>query len=194
MEPDDRELVERFRKGDQEAARALYERYARRMLRNVQLRLRFVVNRGAYDSEGILQDGFRSFFSAVGKPEFDSTRWVIAGLLGRIIFWKCMLALRRPRPIGVDPENLALIIEGAIECSKRADSAQVVAAQCDELVHLLQGEMTQLERRILSIYLDEEDQRSLDEIGETCGCSVTTVRATMKTFEAALRRQLKQQE
>ncbi|QDU45198.1 RNA polymerase sigma factor RpoE [Symmachiella dynata] len=189
----DRELVERFRGGDQNAAAELHERYVRQMLQKVRRRLMNSHNRATYDSSGIVQEGFRSFFSAVGKPEFDPPQWNIAGLLGRIVFCKTMVGFRRQnKVISVAPESLAMIVEAAIDLAGQPEQEQLVGVCLQEAINGC--DLEEFERSILVIYLDEDDDRTCDEIAEACRCSIATVRATIKRFESLLAQRLEAEE
>jgi len=69
-EPSDRELLERFRKGEQLAATALYLRYAPRLLALAESR-RSPGLAHRLDSEDIVQSVFRRFFRRARKGSYE---------------------------------------------------------------------------------------------------------------------------
>jgi RNA polymerase sigma-70 factor (ECF subfamily) len=69
-EPSDRELLERFRGGDQFAATALYVRYAPRLLALAESR-RSAGLAHRLDSEDIVQSVFRRFFRRARSGEYE---------------------------------------------------------------------------------------------------------------------------
>jgi RNA polymerase sigma-70 factor, ECF subfamily len=69
-EPSDHELLGRSRDGDQDAARQLYLRYARRLKRLVERQCSAQLARQA-GVEDIVQSVFRSFFRRVGRGSYD---------------------------------------------------------------------------------------------------------------------------
>jgi RNA polymerase sigma-70 factor (ECF subfamily) len=69
-EPSDRELLERFRRGEQYAATALYVRYAPRLLALAESRRSAGLAR-RLDSEDIVQSVFRRFFRRARSGEYE---------------------------------------------------------------------------------------------------------------------------
>lgn len=69
-EPSDRELLERFRRGEQFAATALYLRYAPRLLALAESRRSAGLAR-RLDSEDIVQSVFRRFFRRARSGEYE---------------------------------------------------------------------------------------------------------------------------
>ncbi|MCA9076972.1 MAG: sigma-70 family RNA polymerase sigma factor [Planctomycetaceae bacterium] len=192
MDESDDDLVNRFRGGDQRAADELYNRYVGKMLEEVRAHLWNVRRREGFSSDGIVNEGFRSFFSKLNKDDFDPDKLKIGGLLARIMFCKTMLRFRKQkrqqRRQSFAPETIADMVQAAIETSRRDDSEQFIKAWFQELTDA--GDFNELERRILSLYLDANDERTIDEIAEVCECSGATVRATIKMFREYLKQRL----
>jgi RNA polymerase sigma-70 factor (ECF subfamily) len=69
-EPTDRELLDGVIRGDKEAARLLYERYAKR-LKNVAMARRAMAIRSRIDAEDIVQSVFLQFFQGTSKNYYD---------------------------------------------------------------------------------------------------------------------------
>ena len=70
VQPGDGSLLRRFRNGNQEAATALYVRYAERLRALAQTNLSRNLAR-RIDPEDIVQSVFRCFFEAVGRGSYD---------------------------------------------------------------------------------------------------------------------------
>jgi DNA-directed RNA polymerase specialized sigma24 family protein len=188
MEATDQELVKRFREGDERAAKELYGRHVETMLEMVGRKLRDVSSRGWYDSEGIVNSGFRSFFSQVKKPNFDPDTWRVAALLTTIVQRKFLVqARRKAAPRGHDPEDLRLIAENAVAMSADAASMQEAETCVNEVIAAALEETTDLDRSILQRWLDKDIERTLDDIADECGCSLSGVKGCLKRFESRLR-------
>lgn len=193
MDRADDELVARFRAGDEGAATELYQRYVSQMLANVRRRLSGTASRGAYDSEGIVQAGFRSFFSNLKKPDFESGKWRIGALLTSIVNRKCGVALRKMnRTVSSDQDDQRSVVEWALAAAANTESLQEFELRRNELFDSILDDETDREKSILACYLDESDPRSLAEIASSCRCSLTTVEATIKRFESNLRERLRE--
>ncbi len=180
------DLVARFRSGDEEAGAELYRRFSGRLLLMVKRRLEGARCRGALDSEAILQEGFRSFFSAVKKPHFDPHKGNIGGLLSRIVLRKAQTRARRKYPEAATPEAMdgagamASLLSGQL-------SEQEVAAGVAEAVDSVLDRLTDRERLIMEAFLDEEAGRSIAEVARSCRRSVTTVEGVIDRFIRDLR-------
>lgn len=184
----DRELIARFRNGDEDAARELHERHVQAMLEMINCKLRDVSSRGWYDAEGIVNSGFRSFFSAVTKPKYDLEKSRAVALLCTIVQRKFLVQARRPqRPSGHDPESLRLMVENAIAMSADAASMQEAESCVNEVMTSALAEATDQDRSILQRWLDKDVERTLDDIAEECGCSLSAVKGCLKRFESRLR-------
>lgn len=184
----DRELITRFRNGDADAARELHARHVQAMLELVSRKLREVSSRGWYDSEGIVNSGFRSFFSQVKKPNFDPEKWRTGALLSTIVQRKFLVqARRKAAPSGHDPENLRLIAENAIAMSADAASMQEAESCVNEVMAAALSEATDQDRIVLQRWLDKDVERTLDDIAEECDCSLSAVKGCLKRFESRLR-------
>lgn len=181
------ELVARFRAGDPDAAGELHRRFADEMLALVRRRLTDQVARGALDSEGIVQDGFRSFFSAIGKPNFDPRVGSIGGLLATIVRRKMLVQLRRKFPGNIDPAVLGGETD-VVGLMLNLTEVEVEASRREAVAEIL-DDLTDLERRVVARHLDAGSEPSRPEIARECGCTETTVRASIDLFYTLLRRQ-----
>jgi RNA polymerase sigma-70 factor (ECF subfamily) len=68
------DLLARLRCGEEEAATALFERYARRLVALAQRRLSGRL-RAKLDAEDVVQSAFKSFFARASEGDFELTSW-----------------------------------------------------------------------------------------------------------------------
>ncbi len=186
MDPTLEELVARFRAGDQDAARELYERFAAEMLALVRWRLANNPVRGALDSGGIVQSGFRSFFRAITKPAFDPKRGSIGGLLATIVSRKALVQLRRKFPVNADPAELGTVAN-MIGSLLELTEVEVEVSRQEVVAEALEA-FTEWERQIIALHLDRETEWSFADIARECRLSETTVEDVIDRFYAALQR------
>jgi len=64
------ELLERLREGEEDAARQIFEQYAKRLIGLARVHLDSAVRRKV-DPEDVVQSVFKSFFVRMGKGQFD---------------------------------------------------------------------------------------------------------------------------
>ena len=190
MESNDQSLVKRYRKGDVDAAGELHDRFSGQMLSLVRAMLKGHKNRGVFDSEGIVQEGFKSFFSAVRKPAFDPEKGKIGGYLAAIVANKTRIKLRRLYPANVASEDLKAIADTAAAFAMGSLSEPEVNTALSQVVGDILDGTTPKEREILNIYLDIEDDRSPAEIARDCRRSRTTVHDVIDRFSSRLREQV----
>ena len=174
-------LVERFRMGDGEAAREIHRRFAEGLLQRIRSSVSGSANRSALDSEGILQEGFRSFFSEIGKPGFEADpNGSIAGLLTTIVVRKAAKHARKPVPQSLAPDELSRAAAGLV-----ADlSVPEAEAVLHEAVAAVLDRTTKQERGIIERLLA---CRSIDEIAAQSHLSRNTVEETVDRFMGRLR-------
>jgi DNA-directed RNA polymerase specialized sigma24 family protein len=182
-----RELVERFRRGDEHAATELHDRFVRGMIAKVRYMLLQADNRGAIDSEGIVQEAFRSFFSAVLKPAFDPDKGKVGGYLAAIVANKVRARLRRRQPRGVDPEGLSAITDAAVAFAAGNLTEPEVEATLSETVADLFEDATPKEIEVLKLFLDVDDERSRAELAKATRRSLTSVGDVIDRFTERLR-------
>jgi DNA-directed RNA polymerase specialized sigma24 family protein len=175
-------LICEFRTGNQEAAKELYERFVGQMLVMVRRMLGTASNRAAFDSEGIVQSGFQSFFSSIQKTNFDSRKGKIGGLLVRIVSCKAYRQLRRKFPATFASEDIrdAREITGALLDAKLSEPE--VQAVLRERASKILEDFTEGEHQILELYFDLSDERSILKIASLCQRSVTSVEKVINRF------------
>src|SRR5437016_14196174 len=89
--PDDSfdDVMARLRAGDEAAAAAIFDRFARRLIALARARLDRLVS-SKVDPEDVLQSAFRSFFLRHAEGRWDLIGWDgLWGLLARITVRKC---------------------------------------------------------------------------------------------------------
>jgi RNA polymerase sigma factor (sigma-70 family) len=188
MPDESAELLERWRGGDQDAASALFHRYAERLIALTRSRLSHKLAR-RFDPEDIVQSAYRSFFAGARDGRYDANRsGDIWRLLVSITIHKMQhqverhtagkRAVDRERSFGgsgthggIPPEALA---------DEPSPSAAVVLA--DELEHVMRGLEPRC-RRILELRLQGH---TLDEIAADTKRSQRTVRRTLEEIKLEL--------
>jgi RNA polymerase sigma-70 factor (ECF subfamily) len=84
------ELMAKLRRGDDEAAAAIFWRFARKLVRLARRQLAPRLRRKA-DPEDVVQSAYRSFFTRYGAGQFDIGTWNdLWGLLTLITLRKCI--------------------------------------------------------------------------------------------------------
>lgn len=105
------ELLQRYRQGDPDAARGLFDRYAQRLCRLAEQHLSRQLA-GRVDGEDVVQSALRTFFlrSARGEFQIDS-RVQLWQLLAKITVRKAREQARRhtagPRDVGAEQPGMA---------------------------------------------------------------------------------------
>lgn len=179
-------VVEKFRDGDDSAATELYDLFSGQMIALVHKLVRSATHRGAIDSEGIINSGFRSFLSAIRKPTFDSRTKRVGGLLATIVARKAYAKLRRKYPHQSPSEDIQQMRDSSATILEAKWSEQEVESILREAIASTLDDMTEKEKRVLELYLDRDQERSLQEIATACRRTLTTVEDIIDRFTVAL--------
>jgi RNA polymerase sigma-70 factor (ECF subfamily) len=135
------ELVQRYRQGDPDAARALFDRYAQRLCRLAEQHLSRKLA-GRLDGEEVVQSAFRTFFLRAARGEFRiDSRVQLWHLLAQITVRKAREQGRRhtagPRDVGAeqqgDADNWLLTV------ATREPGPEEAVILMDEIESLLRG-------------------------------------------------------
>lgn len=186
-DPDDGLLLQRFRAGSEDAATALYLRYAKRLrlLADSRTSGRMAVE---VDAEGIVQSVFRTFFRRAGMGQYDVD--------DSDSLWKLLLV------IAMNKIRSRATFHSA---AKRDAGRNVRLGQLAESAHPLQGSdaealsilkwtidelLEEMPRESHEIVLMRMDGRSVAEIAEATGRSKRTVERTLQNFRKTLGEQL----
>ena len=185
-----RALVRRVRAGDEQAAAALVQRYEPEIRREVRLRLQGASMRRLLDSMDICQSVFARFFvrAALGEFELDEPPQLLKLLVtmakNDVTNWARRLQRQR-RDTRKDRAIEGLPADSpAFHDSDPTPSAQVSAS---ELLAEFRGRMTEAERRIADLRLDE---RTWEEIGVELGEGPGAVRKRLERARKRISREL----
>lgn len=183
-------LIERYRKGDQEAASELFHAFSGQMAALASRMVREHFSKSAIDVEGIVNSGFRSFFSAVLKPSFDSRAGQIGGLLATIVSRKALVRLRRKYPTTLEPDDFQCAVDVFAKQSLGDLSDLELTYDMREVIAPVIADLTEKEQRLLIAMLDPSDERSIDEIAIDHKSSLITAHNLFDSVQAQLRAQL----
>jgi len=185
-----RELLDRWRSGDQQAAEELYHRYAQRLCqlaeRQMAPRLRRRV--GADD---VVQSVFRTFFRRTEKGEYPIDH---SGSLWRLLVKITMNKIRhqgerhRAAKRNVEAEVDIMAAGVSPEAFAEDPSPEAAVWLMDELEALLAG-CDVSEGEMLTLCLEGY---STTEIAQRKGCSRHTVRRVLNRFGRQLQRNLEE--
>ena len=152
--PESKVLVSRWRKGDQDAAKQLFDRYASRL---VALARRQISQRLAsrLDPEDVVQSVFRSFFGRVKAGKFRIEEQDDLGkLLVRITVNKTLRKVEYHRAAKRDPSQEVVQGDHAsddlLQVLDRDPTPETVVAFVDQLDHFL-NQLRPEERQILEL-------------------------------------------
>lgn len=149
-----RELIQRVRDRDEDAARELTERYSNVIRRVVRMHLRDARLRQVMDSMDVCQSVLASFFvrTALGQYELETPEHLI-NLLSTIARNKLMTQANRHRAQRRDiRKNITTETEGLVVFDRASDPSEQVSAR--EILEQVRGQLDQAERYLA-------DQRAL---------------------------------
>ncbi len=176
------ELLERWRRGDQDAAALLWQRYALRLLALVRGRLT-PHPAGDLDPEDVVQSVFRRLFAhardgrTVLRHSGDLWRLLVAIGLHRIQDQRRRAGARR-RFLGTRQP----LTEDTAELLAREPSPEEAALVADELAHALHG----LEPRQQEMVVLRLQGCRIDEIADLLQCHERTVRRVLERVRRRL--------
>jgi RNA polymerase sigma-70 factor (ECF subfamily) len=186
------DLLERWRGGDQAAARELFDRYAGRMIALARSRLSGKLA-SRIDPEDVVQSACRSFFAGAREGRYQLQRgddlWqlLVATTLHKLHDQVRRHTARR-RSVGAEQhfgseDSLFGIQPAAL--AREPDVIEAVAL-IDEVEQLMDG-LAPDQRRVLELRLQGQN---LDEIAAATGRSLQTVRRLLDRVKERLRRAL----
>src|SRR4051812_12530761 len=187
--PEEQALVDLWRQGDQEAARAIVDRYLARLL---QLARRHISQRlaGRVDPEDIVQSVFRTFFCRLKEGQFVfADQDDLCKLLVRITLHKTLRQVAFHKAAKRDPSQETPQGEGHRErllaALDRDPTPEASLAFLDQLEHLL-GRLGPQERQILELRLQGH---SNEEIAQKLGIYDRKIRRVIKQVRAIARQE-----
>ena len=171
LSDEDKDLIERCLKGDEKAFEELLRRHRNSVF---SICLRMVRNRSA--AEDIAQEVFIKVFSALHRydPSYAFSSW-----LNRITSNLCIDYLRREKdrarsldqPIGGDDDDLVIQIPASTAGPDREVESKEMMAVLEEALGALP------EHYRIIVILRHQEQLSYEEISETLGIPLGTVKA-----------------
>lgn len=166
----DESLFRRWRGGDEQAARLIFERYVDRLLALARGRIGQRLARRV-DPEDIVQSVFRTFFARARAGQFHvADRDDLCKLLVRITLHKTLrqVAFHRAAKRDVTQEDPGAAEEARdrlLEVMDREPTPEAAAAFLDQLGHFLDG-MRPEERQIIDLRLQgHKDVEIADRLG-----------------------------
>jgi RNA polymerase sigma-70 factor, ECF subfamily len=181
-------LLERLRAGDEVAAAAIFDRFARRLIGLARNHLDTQVRRKV-DPEDVVQSVFRSFFTRQRSQQFELTDWEnLWSLLAMITVRKCTNVRVR---FGRQARNVHLEIAadangdssaGGWEALGREPTPAEAAVLADLMERLLTA-LPERDRRIVALSLEGKTTR---EISAEINRAERTVRRTLEHFRGKL--------
>lgn len=154
-EPDDLDLVKRWRTGDEDAAKLIVDNYIAQLITLARRHLSQKLA-GRVDAEDIVQSVFRTFFWRVKEGQFNfAEQDDMLKLLVRITLNKTLRQVARHRAAKRNPGMEAPLDDEGERIKELLDSApspEVAVAFVDQLEHLL-GRVPPLARQILELRL-----------------------------------------
>ena len=177
----DKDLLQRFRKGEQDAATALYRRYALRLQRLAEKK---TDNRMAsrVDPEGVVQSVFRTFFRRVSKGQYEvgdgDSLW---NLLLVISLNKLKKEVTKQRTAKRDISKTFTLddTDQRMVDSNEDEAFWVLKMTIEELL----GELGESERRIIELRISGHD---VNYISEETNRAKRSVERILHTFRNRL--------
>ena len=161
------ELLAKLRSGDDDAARQVFEQYARRLIGLAQMHLNSAVRR-KMDAEDVVQSVFKSFFVRMGKGEFSLERMDnLWSLLALITLRKCGQKVRYLRRQSGDIRREAEPRQGddstrGFEASTHGPTPAEAAIMA-ETVEQLFASLKDRERQIVELHLQGYEVAEIQE-------------------------------
>ena len=186
MEDSSRDLVERWRDGDQQAATALYEQYFEQLMHIISGNL-MERYQNHYDSEDVLISAFRTVLTRVSKGEFkfedDDDVWK---LLVTVALNKLRKKVRHhnagKRDIHLEARS-GEAFDGALATQLSQSPGVFEAVEFADLLKTAMGILSQQERSILQLRMEGFSQK---EIAEKLEISDRTVRRAWERIRERL--------
>jgi len=179
-----RDVLHRWRAGDETAADEIYQRYAKRLLRVAERLIdrRLLVR---FDADDVVQSVFRTFFGRLARGEYSFDHsGAVWQLLVRITINKVRKNAERHR---AGKRNPAYEIRLSEEVISRDPTPEAEAILADELERLL-DEFAPAEHEIVHLCVVGAPLRN---IVDAVGCSQWTVRRVRKRLRSYLQKRLR---
>jgi RNA polymerase sigma-70 factor (ECF subfamily) len=183
LEDSFRELLGRLQRGDDDAAAAVFNRFAHRLIALARTRLDGLI-RNKVDPADILQSVFRSFFLHHAEEAFDLGGWEsLWGLLTTLTVRKCGRKQRffRQERRDVRREVGLGVAERQLDPQPSAEQALILAETIEQVL----ARHDERDRQIIVLALQGHDTVA---ISEQAGCTQRTVQRVLERLRSRLRR------
>ena len=182
------QLVDRWRQGDEAAAREIYDRYVSRLIALAGCRISPVLARRV-DAEDVVQSVYRSFFARTTDDRLSVQQsGQLWGLLAAITVNK-IRAKARFHAADKRNVNAEASVTSSVSCfglapnelarEPTADEAAMLAEQ----YRLAKSNMNPAQQRVFQLYLENQ---SVDDIARTIRRSARTVRRELEHIRNVL--------
>jgi RNA polymerase sigma-70 factor (ECF subfamily) len=185
-------LLARFSEGDEQAATELFDRYVNRLLALARSRLSGAMNRRV-EAEDIVQSAYRSFFRHAEADRFQiDAGGQLWGLLAAItinkVRDKAKFHTAQRRTIQAEQSmNASQSCYGLVPSNFADDPTIDEAVELEEQLKLVLEQLSDLQREILELYLQNVDS---EEIAKRVRRSPRTVRRALGEVRELLERRL----
>jgi RNA polymerase sigma factor (sigma-70 family) len=185
------DLVARWQQGDQEAAAALFHRYAERLVALARSRLSTRLA-PRFDPEDVVQSAYRSFFAGARAGRYELTHGAdLWKLLVSITLHKLHHQVRRntagKRAVGREQSMMESDLTSEIAAQLLAQGpSPIEAVTLTDEVEQLMRQLAPLDRRVLEMRLQGYN---LEEIAQQTRRSERTVSRTLERIKAILEQQ-----
>jgi RNA polymerase sigma-70 factor (ECF subfamily) len=199
-DPHDRELVTRFKTGDQGAAQVLFDRFVERLISLVRPRFTHQLAR-RLDPEDVVQSAFRSFFSALEASKIhlasDGDLWpILAEITLRKLRQRCRFHHRQRRDFRQEcpleeeaaasaPAGRDVLLAAALASEPSPQEAQVAF---QEILDLCLAGLSPRDRSLIELALQGAHD---SELAAGASCAERTVRRVREDFKKTLLRRLR---
>ena len=184
-------LVTEYKAGSEEAAQELFANFSLQMATVASKVAQKFHTPSAIDVEAAVNSGFRSFFSEIAKPNFDSRGGKIGGLLATIVYRKALVRIRKlkGKPIPIQHENQ--ILDFLISEEGNQYSEDELHHDIEEVLQPILSELTDKEQTMIVAILNPNEDRSFDELSTEFKTTRSTLDQLWKTVQTKVRQHLK---
>ena len=184
------DVMDRLRAGDEAAAREVFQRFVRRLVRLARSQFDAVLRRKV-DPEDVVQSAYKSFFLRYGAGKLEVRDWDnLWGLLTVITLRKCLDRVEYHRAERRDVQREAAAQPGAAgtepwwEAVAREPTPEEAAVLAETVEHLLRS-LAEDERPVLEMSLQGY---TTQEISERLALAERSVRRLRERFRKQLER------
>jgi RNA polymerase sigma-70 factor (ECF subfamily) len=189
LDPSFDELLRRLRAGDEDAAREVFQRFARRLIGLARQRLDRLV-RTKVEAEDVVQSALKSFFVGYAGGEFELGDWnSLLGLLVVITLRKCAREAKRFRGPHHDVRReVELPADGEEVADWEVFAHEPTPAEAAMLADTVEQLLRDLEPRARGVLELRMQGYTVPEISAQAGLTEHTVEGVLRKVRKRLRR------